>query len=257
MSMPSRQAVRRLWFQVHLWIGVALSAVLIPLSLTGSLLVWHEPLERLTAPQRYRVTGEAGRPLQDYATAARTVLKPDEPIAQIRLPEHQAAPILVSAPMSRKGAAPVRGRAPQHTVWIDPGSARVLDQASSAAGVQRALHQLHGTLFIPGVGRKVVGWLGWLMLVSCLTGVWIWWPRNGKVLKGFSWRRSSLFTGNLHHQVGVWIAVPLAVLSFTGAYISFPQTMRALTGGHQVERAAGPGERGEGRRADRGGQRRE
>ena len=29
-------------------------------------------------------------------------------------------------------------------------------------------------------------------------------------------------SGNLHHQGGFWILIPLAILSFTGAWISFP-----------------------------------
>jgi uncharacterized iron-regulated membrane protein len=223
-------ALRKLWFQVHLWIGVGLSIVLIPISLTGALLVWHDGLDRLLESQRYRVTGAATRPLKDYAAAAAATLGADEPIAQIRLPEQPGAPVIVSAPMSFRGKPKPAGRPPQHNVWIDPGAARVLDEGSSNGGLSRFMHQLHGTLFIPEVGRKVVGWLGWLMLVSCLTGLWLWWPRTGALLKGFRWKRSPLFTGRLHHVVGFWIALPLAVLSFTGAYISFPQTMKAAAG---------------------------
>lgn len=257
----ANRALRALWFQVHLWIGVGLAIVLIPISVSGALLVWHEPLERLTAPQRYQVTGEATRPLTDYVAAARTVLKSDEPVAQIRLPEHHGGPVIVSAPMSFAGKDKPKGRPPQHSVWIDPGAARVLDEGSSNAGVARFMHQLHGTLFIPEAGRKVVGWLGWLMLVSCLTGLWLWWPRNGALLKGFKWNRSPLFTGRLHHVVGFWIAVPLAVLSFTGAYISFPQTMKAIfDNGSDRPRAEGgrEGRRdGEGRGKAKGEARRE
>jgi len=226
MAASTNAALRKIWFQVHLWIGVILTLVLIPLSVSGSLLVWHDQLDHLVEPQRYKVTGEATRPLEDYAAAARTVLGEDEPIAQIRMPEHEGSPVVVSAPMSFEGKPKPKGRPPQHNVWVDPGGAAVLDEGSSNDGVFRFLHVLHGSLFIPEVGRKVVGWLGWLMMVSALTGIWLWWPRKGGFLKGFSWRRSPLTTGRLHHQVGIWIAIPLAVLSFTGAYISFPQTMK-------------------------------
>jgi len=33
---------------------------------------------------------------------------------------------------------------------------------------------------------------------------------------------------NLHHLLGFWIAIPLAVVSFTGVYLSFPQTARQV-----------------------------
>ena len=229
--MADRYILRRLWFQAHLWIGVALFLVLIPLSVTGSLLVWHDALDETVNPQRYAVTGAANRPLEAYAEAARAVLAEDQPVSAIRLPEHDGGPVVVSAPMAAsEGAAPGRGRPPQGNVWIDPGSARVLDQGRSDQGLVRWLHVFHGSLMVPGLGRKVVGWLGWLMLASALTGIWLWWPRNGKVQRGLRWRRTSLTSSNLHHQVGFWVSLPLAVLAFTGAYISFPQTFRGLVG---------------------------
>lgn len=243
MAANTNATLRKLWFQVHLWIGVGLSIVLIPISFTGAVLVWHDQLDRVLESQRYQVTGAATRPLADYAAAARTVLKPDEPVAQIRLPEHDGDPVVVSAPMSFEGKPKPKGRPPQHNVWVDPGAARVLDDGSSNDGISRFMHVLHGSLFIPEVGRKVVGWLGWLMLVSALTGIWLWWPRNGAFLKGFNWNRSPLFSGRLHHVIGFWIAIPLAVLSFTGAYISFPQTMKKAA---SVFVGSGPGT-GEGR----------
>src|SRR6185312_15133543 len=46
---------------------------------------------------------------------------------------------------------------------------------------------------------------------------------------GFRWARSKRFTYNLHHLVGFWIALPLAMLAATGIYISFPQSARTFT----------------------------
>src|SRR5262249_7714552 len=36
-------------------------------------------------------------------------------------------------------------------------------------------------------------------------------------------------TFNLHHLVGFWICVPLALLAISGVYISFPQSARTFT----------------------------
>ncbi len=96
------------------------------------------------------------------------------------------------------------------------------------------MHDLHGHIFVTGgLGRKIVGWLGWAMLASCLTGIWLWWPKNGKVARGFRWKRDPSTLMNLHYLTGFWIAIPLAVLSLTGALISFPQTTRAIVGAFQ------------------------
>jgi hypothetical protein len=61
------------------------------------------------------------------------------------------------------------------------------------------------------------------MFVSCLTGLWLWWPVTGSVRRGLRWKRQNATSANLHHQMGFWILLPLAMLSFTGVWISFPQ----------------------------------
>ena len=111
----------------------------------------------------------------------------------------------------------------------------MLDTAEVAKSFTMVMHRLHGSLLIPDIGRKVVGWLGWAMFVSSATGLWLWWPRHGGFLKGLRWRRGASTLFNLHHLVGFWVCLPLAVLSLTGVYISFPQTSHALFG------AAAPG----------------
>jgi len=103
-------------------------------------------------------------------------------------------------------------------------------------------HVLHGSLQIPDIGRKVVGWLGWAMFVSSATGLWLWWPRHAGFVKGLRWRRGASTLFNLHHMIGFWVCLPLAVLSLTGVYISFPQTSHALFGvPAPAARPGGPG----------------
>ena len=63
--------LRRLWLDVHLWLGVGLMVVLIPLSVSGSILVWHDALDRALYADRYAVSGpEASQPIGAYAAAA-------------------------------------------------------------------------------------------------------------------------------------------------------------------------------------------
>lgn len=81
----------------------------------------------------------------------------------------------------------------------------------------------------PGVGRTIVGWLGVAMLLSSLSGLWLWWP-GGRLLRGLRWGRTRDFDANLHHVAGFWIALPLAALSLSGAWISFPAFFSSFVG---------------------------
>jgi uncharacterized iron-regulated membrane protein len=219
---------RNLWFQLHKWLGLVLFLVLIPVSASGSLLVWHDWLDSVVNPQRYAVSdSRAVLPAARYLDAARTVLKRGDRLGAIEFPDEAGHPVIVTASPEPAGTAAL-GPPARYQVWLDPADARVVDHGGANRGLVRFLHVFHGSLLWPGWGRTIVGWLGVAMLISALTGLWLWLPTTARWLRGFRWNRGPLISGNLHHQVGIWIAMPLAILSFTGAYISFPTFFRSI-----------------------------
>src|SRR5262245_33308104 len=52
MEQPQRVGLRRALFQIHLWSGIALGLCIVMLSLTGSLLVYRNDLNRWLAAPR-------------------------------------------------------------------------------------------------------------------------------------------------------------------------------------------------------------
>lgn len=223
--MSSTLRLRRLWFQVHKWIGLLLAILVIPISLTGSALVWHDWLDGALNPER-ATSAPANRPASFYADSARTHLAPGETLASIAFPDEGGAVVAnASRPAKPGGGRPVRT-----ILHLDPGDGRLLDRSASNEGAVHVMHVLHGSLMVPGVGRQVVGWIGVAMLLSSLTGLWLWWPLKGRWTRGLRWRRTTTTSANLHHQGGFWIAIPLAILSLTGAWISFPAFFASLSG---------------------------
>jgi uncharacterized iron-regulated membrane protein len=217
MAGQTTLRLRKLWFQVHKWIGIALAILIIPISLTGSALVWHDWLDEALNPQR-AASGPAALPASAYEAAARRALAPGEALASIAFPV-KSGPVVATA---TQAPPPGGGRPVRTQIYLDPASGRVLDRAGSNEGLVHVFHVLHGSLMVPGVGRQIVGWIGVFMLLSSLTGIWLWWPVTGSVKRGFRWKRQPTTSANLHHLTGFWIAIPLAMLSFTGAWISFP-----------------------------------
>ncbi|MBR0552554.1 PepSY-associated TM helix domain-containing protein [Stakelama marina] len=210
--------LRGIWFQVHKWIGLLLAVLVVPLCLSGSVLVWGDAVDAALHPARHADMGKATLAPSVYLAAAQQRLGGQERIARITLPDRGGA-VEVSAVEAGKS----RGRPVRTTVYLDPRDAHVIDMADSGSGVLRTMHILHGSLMVPGVGRQVVGWVGVAMFVSALSGIWLWWPTVGSWIRGLRWRRHRNFDTNLHHLFGFWIALPLAILAVTGAWISFPQ----------------------------------
>ena len=224
----TKLTLRRAWFQVHKWIGLILAILIIPLCLTGSALVWDEALDHVLNPQRHAVSGAQRLPAGRYVAAARAVLQPGQRLLQLSLPDGDG-PVQVQATVA--SATPRPGPPQRTTVYLDPPTARVLEVQNGAGGLIRGMHMIHGSLMVPGVGRTIVGWIGVAMLLSSISGLWLWWPVTGSVRRGFRWKRHRNLDTNLHHQFGFWIALPLFVLSLTGAWIAFPAFFGALTGG--------------------------
>jgi uncharacterized iron-regulated membrane protein len=214
---------RGVWRPVHRWTAIALMVLLVPISLSGSLLVWREPLDALLHPARYATTGpEMALPAAAYLANAQAAVGRELQVTALQFPHAAGRPVTVTA-RSRTGARRLV------TVYLDPPTARVIDVVDFRASFLGFVHRFHENLTVPEFsGRAVVGWAGTGMLALSLTGLWMWWPR-GRLTSGLRWRRSSMTSANLHHLVGFWISLPLAVISATGIYIAFPQTARSLT----------------------------
>lgn len=223
--MASRAAagIRRVMFQLHLWLSLVLFLPLVPLGLTGSALAWPEVLNAVTNPApKAGIAGAALLSPSAYLEAARQAA-PGSRIQSLQMPTEADAPVRVVVNNGRSGPAG------SDTVWLEPGTARVLKVATTTSMLFAISHDLHGHFMISGIGRKLVGYAGVILLVISLTGLWLWWPR-GSFAKGLQWRRTPDGFMNLHHMVGFWISIPLAVVALTGIFITFPPLTTALFG---------------------------
>src|SRR5678816_672769 len=115
--------LRRLWLDVHLWLGVGLMLVLIPLSVSGSILVWHDALDRALYADRYAVSGpEASQPVAAYAAAADQAFAGRAALTQLRLPQKPGDPVVAVGRL--EGPPGAGGRPRTLNVWIDPPTAK-------------------------------------------------------------------------------------------------------------------------------------
>ena len=59
------------------------------------------------------------------------------------------------------------------------------------------------------------------MLILSLTGIYLWWPRNGGFLRGLALAARRRDVVQSASSLGFWISIPLAVVSVTGIYLGF------------------------------------
>ena len=210
---------RRAWVQVHLWLGLTLGVIGTLIGLSGSVLVYDHEIDEALNPQRYSITAiHYALPFDEYARRAAKALGEGVRPAGIRLPDFDDGPIIVFA-------RAVNG--PFQRAYLDPGTGRVLDTATGQDWLG-FLHAFHESLTLRDYnGREMVGVVGVAMLISSLSGLYLWWPARG-ARASFAFRRGRTLSRNLHYTFGFWSMVVLAVLSFTGAVIAFPDAARSV-----------------------------
>jgi uncharacterized iron-regulated membrane protein len=223
MARSSISARSVLW-KIHRWIGVGLFVLLVPVALSGALLVYDDEFDALVHPARYATTGSKLMQPTAYLASAKAALG-DGQALNIQYPREEGSPVIVQA---RTGGG--EGRPPQRlNVYIDPPTGRMLEVVDFRSSMFGFLHFFHENLTVPEYsGRAIVGWTGVGMLVLALSGIVLWWPRNGAFIPGLRWQRQPATSANLHHMAGFWISLPLAFVSFTGIYLAFPPQARSV-----------------------------
>ena len=212
--------LRARWVQIHLWLGLTLGVLGVLIGISGSLLVFDHDIDAVFNPHRYAVSGpQVALPYSDYLTNAAQGLEGKARPAVLRMPEEEGMPMVVIARARGEGGGNFR-------VYIDPPTGRVLDTVPGG-GFFGWLHSFHENLTLREYyGREIVGAVGIAMLISSLSGLYLWWPARGRWREALGFRRGLTATRNLHYVCGFYGFVVLATLSFTGIFIAYTEAGR-------------------------------
>jgi uncharacterized iron-regulated membrane protein len=215
-------SARKIWLNLHLWIGLTAGLVLAMIGLTGSLLVFSDPMLKM----------ELGR--SHFAVVGPPVSSPaiDQWIANVRrsYSDIDAIDYINGPAFSFPGEMTARMVA--HTasgqnvrINVDPYSGRPLGRYVWEDTYTSYIYGLHGALTTStswrAFGRGVVAWIGLAMIVSMATGLYLWWPRNRNWRMAFTFKRGAHGRRrliDLHNILAVYLYVPLFILAFTGVY---------------------------------------
>jgi uncharacterized iron-regulated membrane protein len=216
----TRLELRRVWVQIHLWLGLTLGILGALIGVTGSLLIYDHAIDGWLNPQRYQTSGvEVGQGYGDYARKAAAVVGEGARPLNVRLPDAPGMPVVVFVRAQGESGGLRR-------IYLDPPTGRVLD-APRDGGLIGWAHDFHESLKLRDYsGREMVGVVGIAMLISSLSGIYLWLPRRRIARKDFAFRPGLTLSRNLHYTFGIYAALVLAMLSFTGIFLAFPDAGR-------------------------------
>jgi len=226
VRQPQSAWLRRALFQVHLWIGIGLGLYVLAICLSGSAIVLRREMDKTFCP-RIVMVAPAGRPLTDAELEAR---------ARASYRGFELRRVEIRGPRVSGAATEVRfiGGAGIQERLFNPYTGESLgDTIDCEPPVVTWLADFHDNLLAGHTGRLVNGVGAVVVALMCITGAVLWWPGR----TGGWWRRMSLRRGvsgrrfifDLHHMLGFWLFLFVALWAITGIYFAFPDLFVAVS----------------------------
>ncbi|NOU22948.1 MAG: PepSY domain-containing protein [Methyloglobulus sp.] len=208
------------------------------IGLTGSLIVFWQPLDALLNPDLFRTTTGCAlslyRPLDDIVAAAQTHA-PDKGKLRLLTFPNPERPVFTAA---YEVPAPGTDWDDRYIVFVEPcnglvtGSRFYDSQLRPLDGpLMGVAIRIHTSLLLnfPGfwLGNNLISFGSVFIACSMLIGVYLWWPRNRRWLTALTIKRRSSrerFNYDLHKVFGVFAGFLLLVSLFTGIHMYSPWT---------------------------------
>jgi uncharacterized iron-regulated membrane protein len=200
--------------------GLIAGVGLLVIGLTGSLLVFHDEIEKAIAPDMF---------LSLPVSTARLPLDVILQGVEKGLPDHEISSwAFASAPDAVDKVYVVKhGHRERLLVTVNPHTGAILGGPVDARRtVMGRVMELHYTFFAGRVGTLVAGLFAALLCLLGMSGFWIYrdfWTNFMRL----RWRASrQIFLSDLHKTVGIASLVFNLILGFTGAYWNIPSAIR-------------------------------
>ena len=220
---------KNILFQTHWFLGITAGLVLALMGATGALYSFQAEITRTVSPQLLEVDvaqnrvmpmGRLVQQLHD-ASGGRTV-------RQLRIEFDDRLPSTATT-VDTNGENRIRRT-------FDPVSGQWMAEIPVRAkltGFFTLMLDLHRFLAMGGTGRFITGACTLMLLVSCVTGLYLRWPR--KALDWRAWlsmdwaRKGRSFQWDLHAVAGTWSLPLLLFLALTGLWWSYDWYRDGLT----------------------------
>lgn len=194
----------------HFYAGLYVIPFLLMLAVTGMLMVTANLFD-----DRYGVD-------RDVAVGSGPVLSViDQAKAALdAVPGGNLSLYVAPAAADRASQFTVNTEAGSLLVSVNPYTGQVVDTGSQADSLYGWANDIHGTLLIGDTGDLLIELAAGLGIVLVITGVYLWWPRDGRpffsaLVPAFR-ARGRLFWKELHAATGIWFGAILLVFLVSG-----------------------------------------
>lgn len=227
-STSKWKKVRKVFNNIHLWLGIAAGLILFVVCLTGTIYTFRTEIEETIASEKFfvDVPENTERLSADELIAITEKEFPGQIVSSLTVPSNQSRSYRVY--VKKEGER--RGK----RYLIDPYTGEMLgDTSTSSSEFFSTVFRLHRWLALDtNIGRPIVGWATVIFVFLCITGIVIWVPQKVKAWKqglkikwSGNWKR---INHDLHNALGFYSVFFLLIMGLTGLQWSFPWYRTAL-----------------------------
>ncbi len=225
---------QRLWFSVHRWLGIVLGTWFALVGLTGSLLVFEDPVDAWLNPALLKTSGR-GAVLPPEAILSRA--SDEYPLGiteRLRLPRAPGEVYRLQMRTSLgRGARDERIEA-----MFDPFSGALLGARGtetlglSSRYLLKTVYEFHRNVLLGTFGSNIVGIAGFLLLGSAITGLVTAIPKKRSGWARLIWvnlrASATRIVFDIHRSLGAVFLVLLLLTTVTGATLVYLNYVRDL-----------------------------
>ena len=223
----SHRRLRRFWLRIHLYLALLFGLPIVLMGLTGSCTVFWVEIDELLNPKLVVKSAHGPmRGLDELLQVAQDVNPTQHGSWTLAMPLHERG--MVTVIHQPDGEVP---DAPQRMVSINPYTAEVVANRVWGETLTTWLYTLHNSLLLGRGGFYTIGVLGIILMVSLVSGLYLWWPRGSKFKYAFSIKRGASgirLVFDIHRVAGIYTVAVLLAISFSGIYFVFGDTITSI-----------------------------
>jgi uncharacterized iron-regulated membrane protein len=202
--------VRKVFFTLHLYTGLAAAVFILIFGLTGSIMAFETEIDHVLHWHLSYVTPQ-GRPMSLTEIGAAVAKQfPGERIAGYNVSTSPGLSYAVSLP--------------RRALYVNQYTGELLGTRAGGIDLLGRIHQLHLRLLLldsPQLGKQIMSWAGVALVFLLLSGLYLWWPYQRFRIQWKGSARRVWF--DIHAVVGIFSFLFLLLLTVTGVLIGFEE----------------------------------
>jgi len=226
-------AFKNLIKKIHLWLGLSSGIIVIILGITGCLYVFEEELRPVIHEYYYvdqvQIKKLPVSQLLEIAKKANKKANPNQELSGCRILNDDARTVVVwFFEELDKDAIWYWNRYQNTYLYLDPYNGNILKFEEYNFEFFVFVRMLHQTLCFTGeIGNPIVGTATILFIISLITGLILWWPKNKSAAKQrfwFRWKSTTKWKRknyDLHNILGYYTMFFSLIIALTGLVWAF------------------------------------